>query len=106
MTVRTSPPAARRHQRGADVAATRTEVTLYMRPGCHLCEVAKHQLQALGMTHPLRVVEVNVEDDDALEALYGAAIPLVAVGGEEVTRAPIDLDAVRQAVLLARRGGG
>jgi glutaredoxin len=82
------------------------EVTLYTRPGCHLCEVAKHQLQALGMTHPLRVVEVNVEDDDALEARYGAAIPVVAVGGDEVTRAPIDLDAVRQAVLLARRGGG
>jgi glutaredoxin len=88
------------------VAAAPVEVTLYTRPGCHLCEVAKHQLQALGMTHPLRVIEVNIEDDAALEERYGTTIPVVAVGGDVVTATPIDLDAVRQAVLLARRGGG
>jgi glutaredoxin len=88
------------------MATTPVEVTLYTRPGCHLCEVAKHQLLALGMTHPLRVVEVNIEDDDALEERYGATIPVVSVSGEDVTSVPIDLDAVRQAVLLARRGGG
>ena len=79
------------------------DVTLYMRPGCHLCNVAKHQLRALGMTHPLRVVEVNIEDDDDLVKRYGLEIPVVAIAGEDITSAPIDLDAVRQAVLLARR---
>ena len=88
------------------MAATPVEVTLYMRPGCHLCEVAKHQLYALGMTHPLRVVEVNIEDDDELVKRYDIQIPAIAVAGEDVTHAPIDLDAVRQAVMLARRGEG
>ena len=86
------------------MTAQAVEVTLYMRPGCHLCEVAKHQLLALGVTHPLRIVEVNIEDDDDLVKRYEVQIPVIAIAGEDITHAPIDLDAVRLAVMLARRG--
>ena len=76
-------------------------VTLYTRPGCHLCEVAKLQIRALQRTFPFHFEEKNIEDDDALERRFLLEIPVVAVAGEVVTQAPIDLGRLREAVIAA-----
>lgn len=55
-------------------------VTLYTRPGCHLCEEAKAELEALQAQFPHRLIEVDVESDPALEAAYGAQIPVLEIG--------------------------
>ncbi len=77
------------------------EVILYERPGCHLCEVAAHQLRALQASVRFRLTTVNIEDDEELERRFLLEIPVVAVAGEVVTQAPIDLGAVRAAVVAA-----
>ena len=79
-------------------------VTLYARPGCHLCEVARLQLRALQQTFPFRLDEVNIEGDPELERRFLLEIPVVAVAGEVVTTAPIDLERVRRALIDARLG--
>jgi glutaredoxin len=76
-------------------------VTLYERPGCHLCEDAVAALAPVVDRLGATLERVNVEADAALEARFGPAIPVVVVDGVEVARAPIDLDAVREAIRAA-----
>lgn len=63
-------------------------VTLYTRDGCHLCEVVKSHLQSLQATHPHRLIEVDIESDDALHAKFFDIIPVVEAGPYKL-QAPI-----------------
>ena len=59
-------------------------VTLYGRPGCHLCDEARAALERVRAQIPFEVHSVNIEEDDALFRAYLERIPVVAVDGEEV----------------------
>jgi hypothetical protein len=63
-------------------------VTLYTRPGCHLCEEAKELLVQLGARYPHRLDECNIDGDQALRARYHLTIPVIRVGDAELA-API-----------------
>ena len=76
-------------------------VTLYSRPGCHLCDVARLQLRALQRTFPFTLAEVDIAGDADLERRFLLEIPVVAVAGEVVAQEPIDLAKVRAAVIAA-----
>jgi glutaredoxin len=65
------------------------EVTLYGKPNCGLCDHAEAALARIGKRIPLRVLKVNIDADEALQARYFLAIPVVAVGDVEIARAPI-----------------
>jgi hypothetical protein len=80
-------------------------VTLYTREGCHLCEVADHQLRALQMSVPFHLHQVDITSDPDLERRFLIEIPVVAVNDEVITSAPIDVALVRRAVLDAGQGG-
>ena len=60
-----------------------TEVVLYGKAGCHLCEEARAELEAVRARRPFRLKEVDVALDPVLHARYGERIPVVVVGGEE-----------------------
>jgi glutaredoxin len=65
-------------------------VVLFSRPGCHLCEDARHALEAAGIAYE----EVDITRDAALEAEYRLVIPVVEVAGVPVYEAgmnPADL---------------
>ncbi len=64
-------------------------VTLFTRPGCHLCEQAKEDLDALQETIRHRLVEIDIEQDDALLKAYALEIPVIQVGPYTV-KAPFD----------------
>jgi glutaredoxin len=57
------------------------QVTLYTRPGCHLCVEAKREILAAGATNDYHLVEVNIDADPTLAARYGWDIPVVAING-------------------------
>jgi glutaredoxin len=59
-------------------------VTLYGRPGCHLCDDARAALERIRTTHPFRLDEVDIDSDDALFKRYLERIPVIAVDGEEL----------------------
>jgi glutaredoxin len=59
-------------------------VTLYGRPGCHLCDDALAVLERIRADAPFELRTVNIDDDDALLRAYLERIPVVAVDGEEV----------------------
>ena len=59
-------------------------VTLYGRPGCHLCDEARAELEALRATRPFTLEEIDIESDDALLRRYLERIPVIALDGEEL----------------------
>ena len=72
-------------------------VTLYSRPGCHLCEDARAALERVRERAPFALVEVDIERDDALHRAYLERIPVVALDGEELFEYFVD-----EATLAAR----
>jgi glutaredoxin len=65
-------------------------VTLYGRPGCHLCDDARAALERVRATRPFRLEEVDIEADDALFKRYLERIPVVALDGEELFELFVD----------------
>jgi glutaredoxin len=59
-------------------------VTLYGRPGCHLCDDARATLLEVRRQVPFRLEEVDIESDDALFKRYLERIPVIALDGEEL----------------------
>jgi glutaredoxin len=70
-------------------------VTLYGRPGCHLCDEARTALGALREAVDFELREVSIESDPVLLREHRERIPVVAVEGEIVSELVLDLDAVR-----------
>jgi hypothetical protein len=77
-----------------------SEVVLYGRPGCHLCDEARAGLEKLAGPHGFRVREVNIEGDEALHRAMLERIPVIEVGGEEVCELFLDAEAVLSALAI------
>jgi len=73
-------------------------VTLYGRPGCHLCDDARAALERVRATHPFQLEEVDIESDDALLARYLERIPVVALDGEELFDLFVDEEALARTI--------
>jgi hypothetical protein len=81
-----------------------TVITLYTRPGCHLCDEAREAILALREElPPYELSEVNIEQDDGLLARYLERIPVVAVDGEVVSELELKLDLLRASLDTVRR---
>ncbi|MEX2080588.1 MAG: glutaredoxin family protein [Dehalococcoidia bacterium] len=65
-------------------------ITLYGRPGCHLCEQVEATLGPLQRTLGFTLDVVNIEAEAALLERYFLEIPVIALGGSVIARAPID----------------
>jgi glutaredoxin len=59
-------------------------LTLYSRPGCHLCDDARAALERVRARAPFTLREVNIETDDSLHSRYVERIPVVALGDHEL----------------------
>jgi glutaredoxin len=71
-------------------------VTVYSRPGCHLCEVAIEALIALhGEGYRFELHEVDIESEELLLRRLLEKIPVVEVDGEVVSELLFDETAVR-----------
>ena len=73
-------------------------VTLYSRPGCHLCDEARDQLERIRATAPFELREVDITGDDALHARYLERIPVIALDGRELFEFFVDEAALLQAL--------
>jgi glutaredoxin len=60
-----------------------TEVVLYGRPGCHLCEEARAVLERVRAEHRFSLRERDIETDETLLRAYLERIPVVTIDGEE-----------------------
>ena len=65
-------------------------LTLYGKPGCHLCEGAGAVVRGVAARRGVEVVEVDVTLDPVLERRYGDRIPVVVLDGEELFELFVD----------------
>ena len=56
------------------------QVRLYSRAGCHLCDEARDELEALQPELPHKLQVIDIDNDPELQAKYGTEIPVIEVG--------------------------
>jgi hypothetical protein len=78
-------------------------LTIYSRPGCHLCEIMAALVRHVGRTVPLTLDEIDITGDAALLARYETAIPVLTIDDREVARHRVREDELRR--ILARAEG-
>ncbi|MBI3670620.1 MAG: glutaredoxin family protein [Acidobacteria bacterium] len=79
------------------------EVTLYTRPGCHLCEEVKIQMAPLLLEFGAVLQEVNIDEDPILRERYTNDVPVVFLGARKVAKHRVALDQLRRQLEAARR---
>lgn len=72
------------------------QITVYSRPGCHLCEEALSRLRGLQPQLGFELEDVDIERDDALHRAYLERIPVVCIDGEELCEYFLDEPALRE----------
>jgi glutaredoxin len=63
-----------------------TRLTLYSRPGCHLCDEMKEVIRRVAQSIPLQLEEIDISTSRELEARYGLEIPVLMVGGKKAAK--------------------
>lgn len=74
------------------------QLSVYIRPGCHLCDDLLSQLQQLQSEYCFDFHTINVDSCPQLVALYGIKIPVVMYGDQELCHYFLDQAAVVQLV--------
>ncbi len=72
------------------------ELTVYSRPGCHLCEEAMELLRGLQAELGFVLRERDISSDEDLHRAYFERIPVVAVDGEELWEYFVEETLVRE----------
>jgi len=72
------------------------DVTLYSRPGCHLCEEAKAAIAPLLREFGAVLHEINVDEDAVLKESYGWDIPVIFIGSHKAAKHRVDLAQFRR----------
>ena len=73
-------------------------LTLYTRPGCHLCQEMKVIVERVVRdTHAqARIEEVDIANDADLEALYAMEIPVLLVNGRKAAKYRVTEEELRR----------
>jgi len=61
-------------------------LTIYSKPGCHLCDEMKAVVMRVAAGFPATVDEVDITSDPALEARYGLEIPVLLIDGRKAAK--------------------
>jgi glutaredoxin len=91
-----------RTEEGRLALAGPLELTLYTRPGCHLCEEAKAQIAPLLRKFGARLREVNIDADPVLRERYTNDVPVLLLGSRKVAKHRVNLDQLRRRLERAR----
>ena len=73
-------------------------MTLYGKPGCHLCDDARAVVERVRTEHPFELREVDVSLDPVLFREYGERIPVLELEGEELFEFHVDEAALMERV--------
>jgi glutaredoxin len=65
-------------------------ITLYTRPGCHLCEDAKALIEPMLNEFGVTLREVNIDEDAVLRQRYGTDIPVIFIGSRKAAKHRVD----------------
>ena len=78
-------------------------VTLYSRPGCHLCDTAREVVARVCADLGEVYAEVSIDDDPALVERFGEEIPVTFVDGRQHDFWRVDESRLRTALTTPPR---
>ena len=73
-------------------------ITLYTRPGCHLCDDARAVIEGVCAELGESFEEVDISADDELEDRFGEDVPVTFVDGRQHDFWRVDEDRLRAAL--------
>ena len=73
-------------------------VTLYTRPGCHLCDDAREVVAAVCAELDESFVEISIDDDPVLQRRFADEIPVTFVDGRQHDYWRVDPTRLRRAL--------
>lgn len=76
------------------------KLTLYIRTYCHLCDDMRAAVEPWRSRLSLELVEVDVDDDPALEARLGERVPVLMAGEQEICHYFFDEEAFKRCLEL------
>jgi glutaredoxin len=71
-------------------------LTLYGKPGCHLCHDAREAVRRALLEREVALDEVDITLDPVLFARYGERIPVLELDGEVLFEFVVDEDLLQQ----------
>ncbi len=80
------------------------QITLYTRPGCHLCEEAKQQMAPVLVEFGAELLEVNIDADPALREQYTNDVPVIFLGARKIAKHRVNLVQLRRQLADAQKG--
>ena len=72
------------------------DITLYTRPGCHLCDEAKAAIAPILREFGAVLRQVNVDEDPVLKERYGWDVPVIFIGQQKAAKHRVDLEQFRR----------
>jgi len=93
------------HPEELQLASARAlDVTIYSRPGCHLCEAAKAAIDPLLAEFGAPLREVNIDLDPVLVERYGWDIPVIFIGSRKAAKHKVNVKQFRRQLQEAKDG--
>ena len=71
------------------------KLVLYGKPGCHLCDDARAEIERVRSDRPFELEQVDITLDPALNRRYAERIPVLALDGEELFELRVDGQALK-----------
>jgi glutaredoxin len=90
------PVAVSRSATGSDAGSASARVTVFSRPGCHLCDEAMDRLQNLREELGFALEERDITTDETLLRAYFERIPVIALDGQELCDYFLDEGVLRE----------
>ena len=82
-------------------------LTIFSKPGCHLCDEMKSTVHRVLSTHSngasIEVDEIDISNDAALLERYGLEIPVLLIDGKKAAKYRVSEKELRR--MLGRRMG-
>jgi glutaredoxin len=82
--------------------SAKPHVIFYTKPGCHLCDEARREIELSGCAELFNYEEVDINSDPELSRRYGWDIPVVLIDGTHAFKHRLMASEFRRAILRAR----
>jgi glutaredoxin len=75
-------------------------LTIYSRPGCHLCDEMKATIRRVVdvSPHHVSIAEIDISTDPELESRYGHEIPVLMVNGRKAAKYRVTAEDVERMI--------
>ena len=80
-----------------------TQVVIYSRVNCHLCQEAENNVREVMVKIPFELEVIYIDGDQELERLYGEEVPVTLINGAKHDYFRVEKKRFSEAILRQRQ---